>query len=384
MATTVQASLDRRALASIIGCTSVFGLCAGMASPLIGLNLAAMGADNTLIGLNTAMLALSMLVFSPFVPRLTKRLGFRTVILCSLALEAAMFLCFTLTRNIAMWFVFRLVMGAALVGLFVTAETWINQIATDATRGRVMGLYATVFALSIGCGPLLIAAIGIEGALPFVVAAGFVFLSSLPLLLAGDVSPNLEEHESFGVVGFVRQAPTLCLAVFVFAFIEIGTGGLLPVHGVRQGMDHATAATLLTALAAGSVALQFPLGWLADHLNRNTILIVCALGAAICAASLPLAMGTLYLLWPLLFVWGGLFAGIYTLALAIVGERYRGGELVTANAAFGVLWGAGSLTGPTLTGMAMDIWTQYGLPAVFAIACALLAGVAVYRRFTAR
>ena len=96
----------------------------------------------------------------------------------------------------------------------------------------------------------------------------------------------------------------------------------------------------------------------------------CAATALVLAAALPFLIRT-PLLWPLLLALGGMLSGLYTVALAVVGQRFRGRDLVTANAAFGMAWGIGGFTGPTLAGAAMQQAPAAGLPAVLAVMLAV-------------
>ncbi|MDP6813600.1 MAG: MFS transporter [Alphaproteobacteria bacterium] len=364
----------------MISCIAVYGLTAGMSSPLISLNLEARGVSQTVIGLNASMLAVAMLLCSPLLPGLIRRFGFRRVMAWSLLGEAGSFLCLPLSDNLPYWFAVRIVMGASATGLFLSGETWINQLATEAVRGRIIGIYSTMLALTFGLGPLLIPLTGIDGWWPFLTAALVVLAAGFPLLIAGRQPTGFENPSSFGIPAFVRQAPTLCLAVFLFSYVEMAVLPLLPVYGLHHGLATATAAAMLTALAAGNVCLQFPIGWAADHFRRRDVMLVCAVAGLLGAVGLPLVVARPWLLWPALFLWGGLFVGIYTVALAMVGERYRGGELVTANAAFGVLWGLGSLSGPIVAGLAMDLWPSHGLPAAVAVPIFAFLVVAFLRR----
>ena len=62
---------------------------------------------------------------------------------------------------------------------------------------------------------------------------------------------------------------------------------LLPVYAVRSGLGAGGAAMMLTAFAGGAVLLQYPIGWLADRINRYGLLIGCASSGAVGAALLP-------------------------------------------------------------------------------------------------
>lgn len=369
----------RRSLAAVIGCIAVYGCTIGVAGPLIGLTLEARGVDRTTIGALASTPAVAMLLFATQVPRLVRRLGVRRFLWACLALEFLMFVALPAFDWLPAWFAIRFVMGASAVGLFVAAEAWINQIAPDAIRGRLIGLYNTVLAAGFAMGPLIVAGVGREGWTPFLIAAAVVALAGAMLLLAGEETPRLEGRASFGVLAFLAIAPTLAAAVGVTAFLDGAVLSLLPVYGVRSGLSEAAAAAMLTALALGNVALQIPIGWLGDHVDRRLVLILCGLGGVIGAAMLPWLIALGPFAWAMLFLWGGVTMGLYTTALAGVGQRFRGPELITANAALGLLWGFGSVIGPSAAGAAMDWIDPNGLPLALGSAAGLFVLVALWR-----
>lgn len=373
-----------RSLAAVIGCIAVYGCTIGIAGPLIGLTLEARGVDRTIIGALAATPAVAMLLFAAQVPRLVRRLGARGFLWSCLCSEFLMFLALPALDWLPAWFAIRFAMGAAAVGLFVAAEAWINQIAPDAVRGRLIGLYNTVLAGGFAMGPVIVAAVGHEGWTPYLIGAGVVALAASSLLLAGEATPRLEGRPSFGVFAFVALAPTLALGVAVTAFLDGAVLTLLPVYGVRSGLSEAAAATMLTALALGNVALQVPIGWLGDHVDRRLVMIGCGLAGVAGAAALPWFVNLGWLVWAMLFLWGGVTMGVYTTALAGVGARFRGAELITANAALGLLWGSGSVIGPLVAGAAMDWLDPHGLPLALGAAAGTFVLVALWRRAAAR
>ncbi len=374
----------RQSLTAILVCMSVYGITLGMTAPLLSLILEGRGTERTLIGLNAAMPALAMLAVSPVFPRLVAKLGFRRLLFGSLAIELITFLALPVFDHLYAWFPIRFIMGASAAGLFIAGETWINQIAGEASRGRIMGLYVTVMAAGFGAGPLLLVLTGTEGWTPFLVGAGFIAIASLPLIWARTGAPNLEGRASFSIVRFMAIAPTLAGAVLLFAVLETTLSALMPVYAVRSGLSVTTAAIMLAVLILGNVFAQLPIGWAADKWDRYRVMICCALVAFAGTILLPLVIGRGSALWIMLFIWGGLFPGIYTVAMTIVGQRFKGEDLITANAAFGVLWGIGSLAGPALGGMAMDIWDPEGLPAVLALASAAFLALALVRQMRRR
>jgi MFS family permease len=101
-------------------------------------------------------------------------------------------------------------------------------------------------------------------------------------------------------------------------------------------------------------------------MDRRRLLIAAGLIATAAAALAPFAFGSCLLRWPVMFVWGGAAVALYTIGLVLLGERFRGGELASANAAFIMMYNLGWLLGPPIAGYAMQLWRPHGFIAVIA------------------
>ena len=130
----------------------------------------------------------------------------------------------------------------------------------------------------------------------------------------------------------------------------------------------------------GSIVLQYPLGRLADRMDRRRILIGCAATGVVGALATPFVIHLPWALYPLLFVWGGIVFGIYTIGLTLVGQRFKGAELASANACYVMLYAGGMLVGPAVEGVALDAWNPTGLMAALAAFCAIYVGILALRR----
>lgn len=378
---TAQASLQTQKiqLIAIFTCIAIYGLTLGLGHPLLSLILESRGYDRTIIGLNAATPAIGMLLAAPAIPYMVRKLGLKTFLLACFFADLVLFLMFPLFDNIYAWFAIRLFMGASTNSLMITSETWINSLVKDENRGRVMGLYTAIMAASIALGPAIIPFTGIEGWTPFLVGAFFISLAIIPLSMTTGGTIDVHTESSFGIISFLKIAPIIVFACLLFSWKEFSFAALLPVYGVRSGMDTSTAAIMLTAAGLGAVFLTYPIGWLADNYNRILILILCGFFAMLGALLLPFVINIYYLLWPFLFLWGGVFVGLYTLALTLIGQHFKGNELVTATVAIGVVWGIGSLTGPSIVGVAMDIWDPHGFAGVIFVASFLFIIFTLFR-----
>jgi MFS family permease len=368
-----------RGLIAAITCISVYGIVGGMSGPLISLKMEAIGIDSSIIGMNAAAMAGGILVVSPFIPRLTALLGARLFLVSCLVSEIILLLCFPLTENIWIWFLIRLLMGASVCGLYVISETWINQLVTDAYRGRVLAIYATCLSVGFMTGPTLITFTGIDGWTPFVTGAGILLVAILPMAIAGNSAISLGEKASFSILSFFKLAPSLALATLLVSFFEMAAPNILPIYGIDHGLSLTSAALMATFMGGGGVILLLPIGWLADKMNRMILMSICSFIAALVAFSLPWVVDNLILLFIALVILGGTVHGVYSCSMAILGARFKGGDLVAGNAALSMIWAIGSLTGPASLGISMDLSPHYGAPAVLAFACGAFAVFAFIR-----
>ncbi len=366
-------------LAAIIACISVAGMGLGLTLPLLALTMESMGVPSTLIGLNAAMTALATLTFSPLVPHILQRIGAVKFLYACLGITIICLLSFKIFPNICFWFPVRYVLGACLSTLFVVTEVWINQLATSQTRGRLIGLYGTSAAAGFGMGPMILWLVGSEGWAPYFLGSFIVALAAIPIALARQVSPKINEKPNYKLLALLAVAPAAIMGGYVMGALESSIFNFLPIYGVRTSLSEATAPLLLTTASAGNVLLQVPIGWLTDKYDKRLILGGCAVLSCTGALAFPFLISNLIFMLPVLFIWGGVIFGIYTAALVMIGERFAGAELAGANAAIAMMWGLGSLTGPALGGVAMDIQGPHGFPAVLAVISGCFAVFVAYR-----
>lgn len=354
---------------------TVFGLSIGQGGPLLPLILEARGTDATVNGLNAAASFLGVILGPLLAPRCARRLGIRDFLLACFALDMTVFALMKPFDGIATWFALRFLLGVIGSSIFTVSEASINLLAGDATRGRIIGLYAAALSTGFALGPLLLSATGIHGWAPFLANIAITATATLPLLGVGNLGRDLGREPAASVLALFTAVPFILFAVAVFGLYETTLLTLLPIWGVRMGLTARLAAATVSAAYLGAIALQFPLGWLSDKMARPTVLRLCGVAGcsgavllSIVAASPPLPIRLLFVL---LFLWGGVVAGIYPVVLGMVGDRFRGSELVNVNAAVIMAYGFGALLGPPLGGAAMDIWNPQGLLGFFVLVFAV-------------
>ncbi len=366
MSAAPDARARRLSLFAILSACIAYGIGMGLTLPLLGLALERMGVAGSVNGLNLATGGLAALMVTPFIPRWIGKLGAAEFLGLSLAVCAASLIALYEVPSLWLWFPARFVLSSALNGLFVATEFWINRLADDANRGRYVAIYTMSLAGAFGIGPAVLQFIGTRGIAPFAVGAALLLIAIVPVLLARRSAPRLEEPAHGSPFSVIALAPAVFGAAAVFGAIDAGMNGLLPVYAVRSGYSEAHAALVVTAISIGAILFQYPIGHLCDRMDRRKLLAICAGSGVVGAVLTPLVAATPILFYLLLLVWGGVILGIYSIALTLLGERFRGGSLANANAAFVMSYCMGLLAGPAIEGAALDAWNPTGLVAVLA------------------
>lgn len=353
-----------------------------MTYPLLSLILESRGVSSDMIGINSAMMPLGILLFSSVIPVFANRYGARRIAIIAAIVSGFIILSYKLFDNLPAWFLIRLFQGMSISTLFVLSEAWIVGSAGDQNRGKIVAIYSSVLSASFAAGPLLISIIGIEGWLPFLLGAAVVFIGAIPFFFIREETTSApEETRPSGIFDFAPKAPVLLAAVGIFAIFDAATLSLFPVYGMKNGLDISTSANILTALIVGNVVLQLPIGWLCDRYPHRRILAGCALTTSLLLLLIPLAINT-SLKWPLLIIIGTAGYGVYTVALTSLGDRFKGKELINGSAAFALLWGFGALFGSVSGGWTMLVFGSHGLPYSLAFIYMLLVAGLIWRETT--
>jgi len=351
----------------------------GLTYPLLNIILESRRVDAAVIGLNAAMGPLGIILSGPFIPRLVARFGGRRLALAAMIAIIVVLLSFPLFPSIGVWFVTRFLFGVAGSTLYTLSEAWILGFAPPAARGRVAAIYGSALSLGFSVGPFLLPYTGVEGWLPFVLAALLVALSALPLFLIELDDAGLERAGGTTLLGFVRRAPLLLFAVGTLTMFDAVMLAFFPIFGLRSGLDLKTASWALAVAIAGNAVLQYPIGWLADRWSRQGVLWIAALATPLLAVSLPFVVTT-PLLWPVALLLGTSAYAVYIIAMTVMGDRFHGRDLVAGSAAFGAMWGVGGIAGPPLAGFALDLLGPSGIAVTLtAIYAGLVAGLLLAR-----
>lgn len=367
-------------LIAAISAISVAAIGFGHSLPLFSILLERYGASDSAIGFNAGTAALAAILVTPFFPRLIARMGLKPFLLFCLALMVATYgLLGFAGDNVALWFPLRFLFGFAGAGMFVGSEIWINALAPEKSRGRIIGIYSTCLALGFAAGPFMIDLFGTQGFAPFLIGM-LIFSAALVPIVIASPPPADPEDSAKGFFSLLPKAPATFLSAAVFAGAEAAILTFLPIYALEVGWGEETGARAVTVYGLGLVALQYLIGRQADRFGYGPSLVACALLSLTGAVLFAMIGEALTMLYVILFAWGGFIAGLYTVGLTLLGDRFSKEELSAANTGFVFMYGLGAIIGPVGAGLAREAGGQLGLELFLVAALAAYAVLAILRR----
>ncbi|MEM0990562.1 MAG: MFS transporter [Pseudomonadota bacterium] len=359
--------------AAPVATMAVLSIAISFTFPLFALLLERMGVTGMMVGLNHTLAAIAMVVSAPILPGIMARVGAVPLALSAIAVMALATASIPMFENYWWWGCLRIALGFSITSLFYVSEYWLVAQAPDSSRGRIVAIYTVVLSGSYMVGPVLLAWLGPDSVLTFAIPVTVILAGAIPVLVARRKAPEPDGADAkppLAMLRFLWTDPMVMWGVVLFGVIEFGAMGLIANWGIRSGYDESTAVQFVFWLAAGSMALQLPIGWLADRLDRRYLLTAAGLVAVVMPLLIVAISDAFWGVAAAIFLWGGMAVGMYTLALVELGARYSGTALAEANAAVVLCYGLGALFAPLLLGLAMDIVPPDGA-LYFAAVCAV-------------
>ncbi len=348
-------------LGRVMLATTLVVLSFSLLNPVLAVRLQQAGASATAIGLFATLPFLAVASLVPWVPAVFRRLGVGQAYRLGLVLELIACSGYLLTDHFGLWCALGLMAGLGAAAAWNATEALIAHNVPASHRGRLTGLYQTLLGAAMAVGPFLPAVLGLDAQAANLMAGGCLVLG-LALVMPGHILQLRAMHEAHADMGLwqaCRVAPALVWAAIVGGVFEVGLGSVTVAHGAGLGLTLAAAASIAGALGLGSFLLQYPTGWLADHLPAQRLIGLAA--GILVASALALAMAPQ---WPALFwlcagLWGAVGGALYTLSMIRVAHEFAHTSALAGTSAMIAGYTAGGAIGPLVSGWMID---HHGVP----------------------
>lgn len=347
------------------------------------------GVQGTLLGVRGALenfttLQLSVVMSSYFAgflggsrlaPGMIRRVGHVRVFSAMGSLISAVLILYPMLLDWMAWSVMRVLIGFCFSCIYVTAESWLNNTATNETRGQALSAYMIVQMLGIVSSQGLLALGDPTGYGLFIIPSVLVSLAFMPILLADTPAPTFDDAKRLGFRRLWGTSPLGCMGMLLTGGIFAGMFGMASVWGAMAGLNFQQIAAFGAALNVGGLILQYPVGWISDRVDRRKLIMALSLfGAGVMAvASLVPLPFVLILIVALLL--GGMINPLYSLLIALTNDYLQKEEMAGASAGMIFLNGFGAIFGPLASGWLMG---QIGKAGYFAFLGGLFLALGLY------
>lgn len=368
-------SYEQRRFTILVIIVSISGFSQGMLLPLISVIFEGDGVSSTLNGLNATGLYIGTLLISPFIEQPLRKYGYKPIILFGGALVFMSLFLFPFWKSVMFWFILRLLIGIGDHALHFSTQTWITSTTATHKLGKSMSIYGISFGVGFAVGPLFVPLIKISESFPFIISSALCLLAwsliffvnnEKPEALAGDANESGIKRYSLAIkYGWIAFLPP-----FVYGFLESSLNALFPVYALRKDFDVAFVSIILAGFSIGAIVMQFPLGALGDKMGRHKVIV-----SGLFAGSIFFLIGNFFehseLFVAAVFFCAGMCVGsMFSLGITYMTDLTPKELLPTGNLLCGIFFSLGSLTGPLLGGLYLEVFPSSGF--LFVISVMLL------------
>ena len=316
---------------------------------------------------------------SRLVPELIRRVGHVRVFAALASFISAILILYPLLVNPWVWTGGRVLIGFCFCGVYITAESWLNNAATNENRGKLLSSYMVVQMAGIVAAQLLLL-IGDPGGFElFVLISVLVSISFAPILLSITPTPAFEATKPMSIKELFSTSPLGCVGMFFLGGIFSAQFGMAPVFGTKAGLSLSEISSFVAAFYIGAMVFQFPIGWLSDQMDRRILIVVTSAIGFIAALSAMVVEGSFLILVGSAFFIGGMSNPLYSLLIAYTNDFLELDDMASASGGLLFLNGLGAISGPLFTGYLMTKMGPEGFFIVLATLLGLLTGYGFYR-----
>ncbi|MDE4062482.1 MULTISPECIES: MFS transporter [Rhodobacterales] len=370
--------------------SSAWALLLGMGMLMIGNGLQGtiLGVRGDLEGFSTLQMSFVMSAYfvgflggSRMAPEMIRRVGHVRVFAALASLISAVMILYPAITNPFAWMAGRVLIGFCFSGVYVTAESWLNNAADNANRGKALSLYMLVQMLGIVSAQALMLLGNPSGYETFVIASVVISVSFAPILLSISPTPAFDTTKPMTLRQLMDASPLGCVGMFLLGGVFSAQFGMSAVYAASAGLTLPQISLFVATFYVGALVLQYPLGWISDRMDRRVVILFAAAFSG-AAAVLGMAMGANF--WMLLlaaFFIGGMTNPLYSLLIAHTNDYLDYDDMAAASGGLVFINGLGAITGPLITGWLMGE-SVFGPPGFFLIMAVLtfaLAAYALYR-----
>ncbi|MCF3638433.1 MFS transporter [Rhizobium sp. TRM95111] len=352
----------------------------GLHSLLLPVRGSLEGYETTLLGLLGTSWATGFVLGCLFAPTVVKRIGHVRAFSGFSSLIAIIALLTGILVDPIWWVLLRAVTGFSTAGTSMIIESWLNERATNESRGAIFSLYIAITLFGVVGGQMMVPFADVGTPMLFMVAGILYCLALLPTTLSTAASPQPLKQVRLDIPALFRTSPIACVGIVLIGIANGAFGTLGAVFGANAGLSPSTIALMMSVTIFAGAAMQLPAGRLSDRIDRRFVL--AALAAVAASSGLLLFViepASVTVLLVLIAIYGATANALYPIAVSHANDYASAEDFVKVSGGLLLLYGVGTIIGPTLGGPIMSAVGPYALFMVTCWAHVLITAYAIFR-----
>ena len=326
-----------------------------------GLQGTLIGVRGELEGFSTIELSVVMSAYfvgflgaSRLVPELIRRVGHVRVFAALASFISAVLIAYPLLANPIFWSLGRVVIGFCYCGVYITAESWLNNSVNNDNRGQALSLYMIVQMIGIVAAQGVLALGDPKGYSLFIIISILVSISFAPILLSISPTPAFERTKAMSLLQLFKNSPLGCVGMFLLGGVFSAQFGMSAVFGSQIGLSLSQISLFVAAFYIGAMIFQYPIGWISDRMDRRLLILLISAFSAFGSICAYFAGDYFFALVFAAFLVGGLSNPLYSLLIAHANDFIEYEDMASAAAGLLFINGIGAIFGPLIIGYAME------------------------------
>ena len=351
----------------------------GMQGTLLGIRGGIEGFSTAQMSYVMAAYFAGFLIGSRMAPEMIRRVGHVRVFAALGSMISAVLIMYAAAPDWIAWAAMRVLIGFSFSGVYITAESWLNNSATNETRGQALSLYMIMQMAGIIAAQALLNFGDPSGYILFVIPSVLVSIAFTPILLSVSQAPAFETTKRLSFAALYRASPLGCVGMFLLGGVFSAQFGMSAVWGTAEGLTIKQISIFVAAIYVGGLVFQYPIGWASDLLGRRQLVLwLSAIGGV--AMLLPVVFSLNFTsLLVIALLMGGVSNPLYSLLVAYTNDFLDLSDMAAASAGLLFINGLGAISGPVITGWVMEQMGPSGYFLLMGVLFLALAGYAAWR-----
>ena len=351
----------------------------GLQGTLLGLRGELEGFSTLSLSIVMSAYFLGFLFSSRFTPVLIQRVGHVRVFAAMGSMISAVLISYPVLVEPWAWAIGRVLIGFCFCGVYITAESWLNDAASNEMRGKSLSIYMIVQMAGIVFAQWIVTQGDVGGYALFIIPSILVSIAFAPVLLSARPMPAFETTKPMKIRDLIKASPLACFGMFMMGGVYSAQFGMSAVYGSRVGLSVGEISLFVSAIYIAALVLQYPIGWLSDKMDRRILIIAIAGLGGVGAMLSFLLPGYL----PLIVLSGAIVGGtsnpLYALLIAYANDYLEKDDMASASGGLLFINGLAAIGGPLIIGLMMDTIGNNAYWLFLAVLMFAIVGYGLYR-----